>query len=203
MQPSPCKIIVKYKGNIEEATPDSDKWSFSENGGLTSSASSSHVTLTSTYVGSSASLSAVIATMDNYLPNGSRIWRIGNSSTILNNYSIYRDAADEAYIGNARGAALYINTDDKTYDVGGMRVMSDRNIYRLAKSTGDGYLDGTDTTLSGVKEEATWDSTTGRIQLACSSSNSGVMILSDLMSETELTTTLDAVKTLKVAFEVS
>lgn len=195
-----AKALVNYKGNIIEETPTSEFWSFSANGGLTCVNTSSHITFTTKYVGSSASVSAAIATMKTYLDNRCRLWRLGNSSSILNNYFVGYSSNSPDYIYNCRGAAYYVNSEDLTIDVAGMRCQTDRSDYKGVSSSTGGTISGADTTLSGVKAETVFDSTTGRIQLTAGDCEYGAMVLSSLLSESEMDTVLMALKQLKVAF---
>lgn len=194
------KALVNYKGNIVEGPLNSQYWSFSENGGLSGSAGY-YGTLTTKYVGSSASLSAVVATMADYIPSTASLWRIGNSSSILNNYCIKHTSLGNKYIGNCRSAAFDMTSEDLTLDIGGMRVLPDKNIFKLVSSAGGGVLTGTDSTLSGVKEAVTFTSDTGRIQLDGNVADYGAAILSGELTEAEMDTVLNALKVLKVAFK--
>lgn len=193
--------IVNYKGNIVEATPDSN-WSFAENGGLINTGGTYRLDLTSKYTGSSASLSAVYVTMLNNMAVGASLWRIGSTSEVLNTYAMGHSAAT-SYSLVSRSATYILNNTSEEYDIASMRVFTDKTIYKLIHSSSGTSVVAEDTTLSGAKEPITFTSENGRIQLDRYPMSCGAAILSDVLSESEMDTVLDAVKNLKIAFAVS
>ena len=195
-----AKSLINYTTNDLEGTPATPYWSFAANGGLTCSETTYNITLSDArFVGRSDEVSVVFATMASSFKSQGAL-RFGNRSEISIDF-LSRLAGDGVrYYFSWRGASVYTTPSSYTFDIAGLRALSDRNLFKAIESTSDGVISLTDTTMSGAKEVQDYTSTTGTMQIRSGDFDLGAYVVAKGLSESEMDTILNAVKQLKVAF---
>lgn len=195
-----AKSLINYTTNDLEVTPYTPNWSFAANGGLTCSDTTSNLTLSDArFVGRSDEVSVVFATMAASFKSQGAL-RFGNSSGISTDFFSRLAGDGVRYYFAWRGVSVYATTSSYTFDIAGLRALSDRNLFKAIESTGDGVISITDTKMSGAKEVQDYTSTTGTMQLRAGDFDLGAYVVAKGLSESEMDTILNAVKQLKVAF---